>query len=197
MSVHRTLSAPPGFWLVGGGSRQFLLARRPFLGALALALLVFIAFDVSLVLGSAGLNPVDSVLALFGIGETKTVFIVQKLRLFRAGAAVLTGSALGVAGCLLQTLARNRLATPDTTGITAGATAFAVWSVLSFSFGGATGLPQYGPPMMSLLGATIAAGLAFALSGGAGAQGFRLLWGGTAIVLLAVALARGSRDQSA
>jgi len=181
MRTPNALQAPAGFWLIGSGSRGLLLARRPFLGALVLAVLVFVAFDLSLVLGSAGLNPVNSVFALFGIGDSKTVFIVQKLRLFRAGAAVLTGAALGMAGCLLQTLARNRLATPDTTGITAGATAFAVWSVLSFSFGGTAGLPQFGPPVMSLLGAALAAGLAFALSGGAGAQGFRFIVVGIAV----------------
>ena len=162
------------------GRFSWLVPLRPVAAALALAILAFAAFDLSILLGSSNLDPLSAILAVFGIGDPKAVFVVQKLRLFRGLAAILAGGALGLAGCLLQTLARNRLATPDTTGVTSGATAFAVWSVISFSFGGAAG-PQFGPPVMALFGAALAAGLAFLLSGGAGNRGYRFIVVGIAI----------------
>lgn len=145
-----------------------------------MTVLLILAFDLSLVLGSSRLSLTTALPAAFGIGDTKDVFVVQKLRLARAVAALLTGAALGLAGALLQAMARNRLATPDTTGLTAGATTFAVWSILSVSFGGVAG-PMLGPSVLSLVGAGVAVIVALLLAGGTGAMGLRFVVVGIAI----------------
>lgn len=54
-----------------------------------------------------------------GGGEAGTV--IRQYRLPRAVVAPLVGAALGVAGVVVQTLARNRIASPDTLGLNAGA----------------------------------------------------------------------------
>ncbi len=61
-------------------------------------------------------------LSLFvGPMEHPPEWVVMKLRLPRLVLALLTGSALSVSGCVLQSILRNDLATPYTLGISAGA----------------------------------------------------------------------------
>ncbi len=48
-------------------------------------------------------------------------WVIMRLRLPRLILALLTGSALSISGCVLQSLLRNDLATPYTLGISAGA----------------------------------------------------------------------------
>lgn len=170
----------PAPTLVSAGGFAVVVARRPLIAVLVLAALALLAFDLSLVMGSARLSLTTALPAVIGFGEPKDVFVVQKLRLARAVAALLTGAALGLAGALLQAMARNRLATPDTTGLTAGATTFAVWSILSLSFGGVAG-PMFGPSVLSLVGAALAVILALMLAGGTGAKGLRFVVVGIAI----------------
>lgn len=170
----------PAPTIVSGGGLAVVVARRPLVAVLVLAALAVLAFDLSLVMGSARLSLTTALPAVFGFGEPKDVFVVQKLRLARAVAALLTGAALGLAGALLQAMARNRLATPDTTGLTAGATTFAVWAILSLSFGGVAG-PMLGPSVLSLVGAAVAVILALTLAGGTGAKGLRFVVVGIAI----------------
>lgn len=62
------------------------------------------------------------VLSLFaGPMEHPPAWVIVKLRLPRLVLALLTGSALSVSGCVLQSILRNDLATPYTLGISAGA----------------------------------------------------------------------------
>jgi iron complex transport system permease protein len=103
-----------------------------------------------------------------GVGEARDVLLVQQLRVPRIAAGLAVGAALGVAGVLLQTLARNRLATPDTVGLNDGATAFAVASVVAVS-------TTVTPSAFALVGAATAAALAIGLAGGAGHRGYRFL----------------------
>lgn len=61
-------------------------------------------------------------LSLFvGPMEHPPAWVIVKLRLPRLVLALLTGSALSVSGCVLQSILRNDLATPYTLGISAGA----------------------------------------------------------------------------
>ncbi|MBO1413370.1 iron chelate uptake ABC transporter family permease subunit [Streptomyces sp. FH025] len=162
------LPVPPGTRLIALGGRSVLVPVRPLLGCAALLAVVVVVTAVCLAVGETRLNPVDALRAAFGSGTPRDVLLVEKLRLPRAEAGLAVGAALGVAGCLMQTLAQNRLATPDTVGFNNGATAFAVASVT----GTAT---QLLPSAAALVGATTAAALAFALGGGAGRNGYRFL----------------------
>lgn len=139
---------------------------------LMLVLAVFSAYSLSF--GAAGLSPVDAALAVFGVGQDMQVFLIQQLRLPRWIAGVLSGFAFGVGGCLLQTLARNRLATPGIIGVDDGASAFAVASIVAVP-------TSLAPSMLALWGAAVAGGLVFALSAGAGSRGYRFIVVGIAV----------------
>ena len=58
---------------------------------------------------------------LLGGGDAGQRFMVMELRLPQTMVAVAVGAALGLAGALTQTLARNPLASPDILGVTEGA----------------------------------------------------------------------------
>ena len=163
-----TAPAPPGTWRLAAAGRSVLVDRRAALAATVLGALVLLVVAVSLATGTVRLALLDTLPAALGNGEPRDVLLVQRLRLPRVVAGVLVGAALGIAGVLLQTLARNRLATPDTVGLNDGATAFAVASVVAVPV-------SLGPPALALVGAATAAALTLGLAGGAGQRGYRFL----------------------
>jgi len=145
-----------------------------------LALMVCIVAFGSLSVGTPSLGMSNVLSALAGTGDPINVFMVQELRLPRLLAGLLSGAAFGVGGCLLQTLARNRLATPGIIGIDDGATAFAVASMVAIP-------TSLAPPTLALMGATTAAALAFGL-GGTDSRGYRFIVVGIAVGALFGAL---------
>ena len=96
------------------GPLSLLWHRAPLLANLGIFLLVLLSACVAaLMLGSAGLGPYAALKAAFGHRvDTADVFVVRELRLPRLLAGLETGAAFSLAGCLMQTLASNRLATP-------------------------------------------------------------------------------------
>ncbi len=169
------VTAPPGLWLLRLGSdRALLVDKRALLAALALCSCLLAASVLSLCLGSVALTPAQVLPALIGKGDAMAIFVVQELRLARVAAGILTGAAFAVAGCLMQTLARNRLATPGIIGIDNGATAFAVASVVGIGV-------SIAPPALALVGAATATALAFGLAGGAGTRGYRFIVAGIGV----------------
>jgi iron complex transport system permease protein len=175
--------APPGTWRVAAAGWSVLVDRRAARAAAVLGGLVVLAVAGSLAVGTAHVSLLDTLPAALGRGDARDVLLVQRLRLPRVIAGVLVGAALGIAGVLLQTLARNRLATPDTVGLNDGATAFAVASVVAVP-------TSLGPPALALVGAATAAALTLALAGGAGQRGYRFL-----VVGLGVGAALGALTQ--
>ncbi|TCK07595.1 iron complex transport system permease protein [Marinobacterium mangrovicola] len=171
-------TAPRGYWLLKGrlGSRQLsvLVPRRSVAVNLTLLVLTLAAATASLCMGSMSLSPAEVWTALWGEGPALHKLVVQELRLHRVLAGFATGAAFALSGCLMQTLARNRLATPGIIGIDNAATAFAVASVIG------TGI-ALAPPAMSLVGAATATALAFGLSGDNGSRGYRFIIAGVAI----------------
>src|SRR5690606_29115851 len=107
-----SFGAPSGHWLVQTGGMTLLINRRGFWAGMGLALMVIAVALGSLSVGTPTLSISQVGAALIGRGDPFDVFMLQELRLPRLAAGVLSGAALGVGGCLLQTLARNRLATP-------------------------------------------------------------------------------------
>ena len=161
--------APAGFWLLRLGPWTQLVSRRSFVAGALLLLLLACACLVSLTFGGSRPIPVkDALLVLAGQGDAVSRLLINSLRMPRILAAVLTGAALGAAGCLMQTLARNRLATPGIVGLDNGATAFAVASIVATS----TSLL---PSILALSGAATAAVLTFALASGSGSRGYRFI----------------------
>lgn len=121
-----------------------------------LIVLLVVVFAGSLLLGRYSLAPaqlVDALLSRVG-GEPTTARIdsvVFGLRIPRAVLAVFVGAGLALAGAAFQSLFSNPLATPDTLGVTAGASVGAVLAML-------LGLPLVGMQLTSLLFGIIAVG---------------------------------------
>ncbi|WP_308191504.1 iron ABC transporter permease [Microbacterium sp. KKR3/1] len=99
-------------------------------------------------------------------------------RVPRLAAGIAVGVALGVAGILLQSLARNALASPDTLGVTAGSY-LAVTALAAFGIA----VPVWASGAVAFAGGLFAAGIVLGLAGGAGSSTTRLILAGTALAL--------------
>ena len=87
-----------------------------------LFVLLIIVFVADIFTGNAKISFSEGINALFGSsGNEITDEIIFNYRLPKAITALLAGSALSVAGLLMQTLFRNALAGPDVLGVSAGA----------------------------------------------------------------------------
>ncbi|MFF9347870.1 Fe(3+)-hydroxamate ABC transporter permease FhuB [Streptomyces sp. NPDC014734] len=164
------------------GPLSLLVHRRPALAVLALAALALVAVTLSAYAGQSDMGVTRTFRAVLGQGDRFDVLLVQKFRLGRIVAGLVAGAALGLAGCLTQTLARNRLATPELLGVNDGATAAILLSV-TFSTTGTFGSWWAGP-----LGALAAVLVVTTVSGGLGRRGYRVLVVGLAMSALASAV---------
>jgi iron complex transport system permease protein len=109
--------------------RRTRQARATSVG-IVVALVGFAVFCISISVGDFPIPLVEVVPAVFGFGDSDAHFIVHTLRLPRALTAILVGAGFGMSGAIFQTMARNPLASPDIIGITAGASAGAVFVIL-------------------------------------------------------------------
>lgn len=142
------------------------------------ALLVVLLF-INLTHGQATMSVHTVLEALFSREDKLEHHIVWEMRLSRASMAMLAGSALAVAGVLLQTITRNPLASAGTFGINAGAY-FAV--VLAAVF-----LPAWkaeSPLLLAFVGGAIAASMAYVLAGGKRSTPVRMALAGMIVTLV-------------
>ncbi|MFC7302943.1 FecCD family ABC transporter permease [Streptomyces monticola] len=160
---------PPDSTVIRTGAFSWLFPRRSALVAVALSLVIAVITALASFASSTGMSFTETVQGLFGTGDPATVMLVQDFRLPRIAVGLMVGAALGISGCLTQTLAGNRLATPDVIGVNEGATAAVVASVV----GSSTGL--IGDWWLGPLGAVAAAVLVVLCAGGAGSRGYRVL----------------------
>lgn len=115
--------------------------------------------------------------------DTQTLFIaLEQLRLPRLTATLLAGASLGMAGCLLQALSRNPLASPSVLGVTAGAQIGLIVTVLL-----PAGMALAAVPAV-FVGALLAVLLCFAVAGGWRAHPLTLVLAGTVVSLLLAAV---------
>lgn len=94
-----------------------------------LLLLLFLSLILSMSLGAADMTFVEVMKAFFHRDNSINSLILYQLRLPRIVVAVVVGASLSVAGCVLQSVLRNPLASASTLGISQGA-----------SFGAALGI---------------------------------------------------------
>lgn len=154
-------------FLIKLGTWRLRWYKRSLLSVIGLILAIIAASLYRLVAGE-DVSLIQALQGVMGQGDEYIAFLIQELRMPRLIAGLLSGAALGASGCLLQTLAHNRLATPGIIGIDNGATAFAVAAIVAVP-------TSLAPSALALIGATTAAALAFGLSGGAGARGYRFI----------------------
>lgn len=62
---------------------------------------------MELSMGALSIDPIESVLALFGIGSAQDVNTVQSIRLPRTVCAIVSGAGLALAGAALQSVLEN------------------------------------------------------------------------------------------
>ncbi|WP_349627212.1 iron chelate uptake ABC transporter family permease subunit [Leifsonia sp. C5G2] len=143
--------------------------RRALRVSLVLSVLLIAVGAVSLTLGAAGVAPADVLAALVGRADRLTSFVILELRLPRLVAGALVGACLGMSGALIQSMARNPLASPDIIGITAAASATGSIALVWF---GLTGLALSG---VVLTGTLAAAALIYLLAWRRGVSGYRFV----------------------
>ncbi len=126
---------------------------RPFWALLLPSLLLAALIALSLFVGSGHFSPHEVVGALLGRPDVppSTLVIIRDYRVARTVAALLVGSALGVAGVLMQSTARNPLADPGLLGVNAGAYLAIVLGALTMGI-------SLGPShvLLALVGAALA-----------------------------------------
>lgn len=144
----------------------------------ALAAIAFAAFGMALSVGSVAIEPASVLRALFVPGDETQRMIVRELRLPRAIAAFATGGALALGGALLQVLLRNPLADPYVLGVSGGAAAGALATML-------LGVSARLVPVGAFGGALASTLIVFGLARGTGA------WSPTRLLLTGVVVAAG------
>lgn len=161
----------------GAGAWGALLVLPALVAALALAA------GWHLTQGTSGVGAGDLLDLAFGRSQSHgatatTGEILTGSRIPRLAAGIAVGFALGVAGALLQSLARNALASPDTLAVTGGAY-FAVTLVAALG----VAVPLWASGLTAFVGGIAAAVLVLALAGGAGTSTTRLILAGSAVAL--------------
>jgi ABC-type enterobactin transport system permease subunit len=171
------VTAVPVGTVVRFGPASAIVRRRQLLVPLAAVVVLVLVSALSLGRGDFPIPLGDVLAVLAGIGDPAQAFVIRELRAPRIVVGLLVGLALGLAGALFQTFARNPLASPDVLGITQGASAGAVAAIVLTS-GPAAFLTV---PAAALAGALVPGGLLFALTWRVGIDGYRLVLVGIAL----------------
>ncbi|MBC3887026.1 iron chelate uptake ABC transporter family permease subunit [Acetobacterium paludosum] len=95
--------------------------HRKILIIIALAVLTFITAVFAISAGSADIPMSEILKTLFGFGTEKSVMVMVNIRLPRILMAIVSGIGLASAGCVMQGILRNPLASASTLGISQGA----------------------------------------------------------------------------
>ena len=117
---------------------------------------------LSLCAGSYETPILELVKGVFGVSADKKInLIVRNNRLPRILTAILAGAGLGLAGCVLQAVLRNPLASASTLGVSQGATFGAAFAIVALGMGSTAG---FGIPLCAFLGSIAVALIILALS---------------------------------
>lgn len=143
--------------------------RRHLVLTLVLATSVLVLLALSLMVGRTFYGPGEVMRVVLGHQVPGASFTVGELRLPRATMGLLSGSAFGMAGVTFQTMLRNPLASPDVIGISAGASAAAVFGIVMLSLNGTA------VSLLALGGALATAAAIYLLSNRGGFAGTRLI----------------------
>lgn len=138
--------------------RRNELRSISFLILLGVALLA--AVLLSLRAGSYDTPVGELVKGIFGLSADKKInLVVRNNRLPRICTAIVAGAGLGLAGCILQAILHNPLASSSTLGVAQGATFGAALAIVVFKLTGA-----FGVSALSFLGSIAVAGVILGLS---------------------------------
>ncbi len=104
---------------------------------------MIVLFIVSLCIGSSNISFLDSLKAIFRIGNPDYINIIYKIRLPRTLGAIVVGASLSLSGLLMQKVLKNELASPSTLGISNAASFGANIGILILSGTGLAGLGNF------------------------------------------------------
>lgn len=126
-------------------------------------------------IGSVNLKIGEMLSALISGDNEMITTIVLKMRLPRNILAVLVGANLAISGCLLQAVMKNPLADPGITGVSSGASLFAIIILLL--------LPQYTGilPLVAFIGGAIACVVVYSMAWKNGLKAIRVVLAGVAV----------------
>ncbi len=129
---------------------------------IALGGLLLVTILLSLRAGSYETPIGELIKGIFGQSSDKKInLIVQNNRLPRIVTAILAGGGLGLAGCILQAVLRNPLASASTLGVSQGATFGAAFAIVVLGFGATD---KFGIPLCAFLGSIAVALVILGLS---------------------------------
>lgn len=150
---------------------------RVTLAALGGAVAIVLISLVHLTQGTSTIGAGDLIRLPFD-WDQHTWNILVGSRLPRLVAGIVVGLALGAAGAILQSVARNSLASPDTLGVNAGAHV-AITAAAAFGIA----LPALAGGALAFVGGLLAAGFVMMLSAGGATGPTRLILAGSATAL--------------
>jgi iron complex transport system permease protein len=155
------LTAPDSHTDIGRSS-----SRRLILVTTVSVVLTLAGLLASSSAGETRMPLVTVVQTLLGAGDSASGLIIFELRLPRVVTGALVGATFALSGAVLQSIARNPLASPDILGVSSGASVAAVAVViLAGSAGGVSGLAaSVGLPAAALLGSLTSGALLYALA---------------------------------
>ena len=127
-----------------------------------LSALLLVTILLSLRAGSYETPVWELLKGIFGLSADRKInIVVQNNRLPRILTAILAGSGLGLAGCILQAILRNPLASSSTLGVSQGATFGAAFAIVILGLGANDRL---GIPLCAFLGSIAVALVILGLS---------------------------------
>ncbi|ADD43189.1 FecCD family ABC transporter permease [Stackebrandtia nassauensis] len=166
----------PGRFSLRVGPVSLVVRRRSAVTAGALLLVLLGAITLSVCVGDTYVTFADAVTAM-ATGGTGHERLINVLRLPRVVLAVAAGVAFGLAGALIQSVARNPLASPDVIGVSQGA-GLAATIALTTGAGFGLLLP------VSLVGGLAAAALVLYLGAKHGLAAHRFVLAGIAVAVI-------------
>ncbi|HDK7157287.1 iron ABC transporter permease [Clostridium sporogenes] len=129
---------------------------------LLLAIILLVVAVISVNSGKMNLSPSEVFNVLMGRGTDKQNLIVYNFRLPRIVLTMLVGVGMGTAGCVMQSLLRNDMASPGTLGISSGSGLFVLLFIVIFKVDSVSSAIAL--PLLAFVGGMTAAILIFLLS---------------------------------
>ena len=127
--------------------------RRTRIVIASLAVLLVLVFAARTLLGDFTITLVDFFRIIGGTEIPGATYILMESKLPRAVLGVLAGVAFGISGAIFQTTLRNPLASPDIIGVSVGASAAAVFAIVTL------GLRGFPVSVAAVLGAVLVSAL--------------------------------------
>lgn len=129
---------------------------------LLLTITLLVVAVISVNSGKMNLSPSEVFNVLIGRGTDKQNLIIYNFRLPRIVLTMLVGIGMGTAGCVMQSLLRNDMASPGTLGISSGSGLFVLLFIVIFKVDSVSSAIAL--PLLAFVGGMTAAILIFLLS---------------------------------